>query len=85
MNFFDMSIPRYQVFIKGHPHGTVDKAEFLRVYRNSFPSGDPDEFAECYLFPAFDRNMDGVIDFDDYICTLSSLARGSFKEKFKCM
>ena len=74
---------RYQAFIDDYPCGKVEKANFIQVYRDLYPFGDPDEFAE-YLFPVFDRNMDGVIDFNDHICVLSSFTRGSFEEKYKC-
>lgn len=73
---------QYQVFIKDYPGGKAEKAEFVLNFCKLYPWGDPDEFAE-YLFALFDRNMDGVVDFDDFIRIESTLTRGSLEEKFK--
>jgi Ca2+-binding EF-hand superfamily protein len=54
--------------------------ELLAIYQQFFPFGDPTAFAEL-IFGQFDANKDGVIDFAEYLWSLSVASRGKLEAK----
>jgi neuronal calcium sensor 1 len=81
--FTESSFYRYKGFRKDCPSGQLNKSEFSRIYKQFFPFGDPEEFAD-YVFNVFDENKNGTIDFKEFICALSITSRGRLDEKLKC-
>ncbi len=68
-----------------HGHGrklTMTVEEFKDMYRQIFPQGDADKFAE-HVFRAFDKDENGTINFRDFITTLSIQLKGSYQEKLE--
>ena len=59
---------------------TVD--QFKILYRQTFPNGNPDSFAE-HVFQTFDVEKRGYIDFRQFLTTLSSQLKGNFQEKLE--
>jgi Ca2+-binding EF-hand superfamily protein len=74
---------RYKGFIKDCPSGALDRTEFQRIYKQFFPFGDPSRFAD-YVFAVFDRDKNGVVDFKEFIVSLSISSRGKVEEKLEC-
>lgn len=68
----------YRGFRKDCPQGSIKKAEFVKIFANIFPNGEPEDFAQI-VFNAYDRDRNGSIDFEEFICAMS-LSRCSFEE-----
>lgn len=72
----------HEGFLKDCPTGKLTRSEFLNIYNQSFPGGEPEEFARV-LFSLFDENGDGTIEFDEFLMALSVTSRGKVEEKLE--
>ncbi|GMM36491.1 frequenin [Saccharomycopsis crataegensis] len=72
----------YKGFLRDCPSGQLTNAEFLKIYKQFFPFGDPTDFAN-YIFNVFDKDKNGSIDFKEFIIVLSITSRGSKNEKLE--
>ncbi|KAI9352289.1 EF-hand [Zopfochytrium polystomum] len=70
----------YKGFMQDCPSGSLDKVEFLKIYRQFFPFGDPTAFVE-FAFAAIDENKNGKIDFPEFVRALSVSSRGSIEDR----
>ena len=68
-----------------HGHGrklTMTVEEFKDMYKKIFPEGNAEKFAE-HVFRTFDKDDNGIINFRDFITTLSIQLKGSSEEKLE--
>uniref|UniRef100_A0A8C7KU95 EF-hand domain-containing protein n=1 Tax=Oncorhynchus kisutch TaxID=8019 RepID=A0A8C7KU95_ONCKI len=70
----------YRGFKNECPSGVVNEDTFKQIYAQFFPHGDASTYAH-YLFNAFDSAHSGSIKFEGFIMALSTLLRGSVREK----
>ncbi len=49
----------------------------MKIFANIFPNGEPEDFAQI-VFNAYDRDRNGSIDFEEFICAMS-LSRCNFE------
>lgn len=62
--------------------GKMSKQKFVEMYGKHFQTGDPTIFAG-HVFRTFDKNMDGTIDFAEFIQGLSTISRGTREQKLR--
>lgn len=70
----------YVDFMADSPTGYLSEQEFVRIYQQFFPFGDPSKFA-AFVFKVFDQNSDGCISFQEFVTALSITSRGTIDEK----
>jgi Ca2+-binding EF-hand superfamily protein len=71
----------HKQFKKEAPQGTVTKKDFQVVMKGM---GFEDPFIADLLFAGFDQDRDGVVNFKEFITSLSTLTRGTPDEKIEC-
>ncbi|EGV62676.1 Calcium-binding protein NCS-1 [Yamadazyma tenuis] len=70
----------YKGFIRDCPSGQLSEEEFIKVFKQFFPFGDPLDYCH-YLFKVFDVDKSNYIDFKEFIVALSVTSRGSMDQK----
>jgi Ca2+-binding EF-hand superfamily protein len=73
----------YQGFVKEAPQGYFTKSDFNRMFCQFFPFGEPLAFAQI-MFNMYDTNQNGVLEFKEFMQSLSIATRGKFEEKLQC-
>lgn len=71
----------YKGFMKSCPSGLVSTTDFEDMYSDFF-EGDASEFAN-HVFPTFDSDKSGFIDFKEFMYSLSVTSRGNLEEKLE--
>ncbi|XP_067255468.1 Kv channel-interacting protein 1b isoform X2 [Chanodichthys erythropterus] len=72
----------YRGFKNECPSGVVNEETFKHIYAQFFPHGDASTYAH-YLFNAFDTGNNGSIKFEDFVMGLSTLLRGTVRDKLE--
>lgn len=70
----------YKGFMRDCPSGQLSEEEFIKVFKQFFPFGDPVDYCH-YLFKVFDIDQTNYIDFKEFIIALSITSRGSLDQK----
>ena len=61
----------HEAFVIDCPNGLLTEQNFIKIYIQFCPIGDPKKFAEL-VFRVFDENQDGSIEFEVFIRAFSS-------------
>lgn len=72
----------FKGFIKDCPNGCLTAEDFKRIYCSFFPNGDSAMFSE-YVFRTFDRNRDGIVDFQEFLEGVAVVTRGDLHTKLE--
>ncbi|EDO17314.1 hypothetical protein Kpol_1062p22 [Vanderwaltozyma polyspora DSM 70294] len=67
-------------FLRDCPAGQLTREDFVKTYKQFFPFGYPEDFAN-HVFNVFDKDNNGAIDFKEFITVLSVTSRGTLEEK----
>jgi Ca2+-binding EF-hand superfamily protein len=69
-------------FLREFPGGSLLLDDVCRIFKQFFPFGDSLKLAQ-HLFTIADMNEDGIVDFKEFIQTLSHFVRGNAKDRVK--
>ena len=72
----DQVSARYEEFLKAHPSGCITKDEFSSMIRTCYP-GIETESLERHIFRMYDTNLDGCIDFKEFMVVLYIMSAGT--------
>ncbi|KAJ3053228.1 hypothetical protein HDU79_009849 [Rhizoclosmatium sp. JEL0117] len=72
----------YKGFMKECPTGSLTKAAFKDMYKQYFPLGNPDAYADR-VFHLFDVDKNGFIDFKEFVSAVSVSTKGTEVEKLQ--
>uniref|UniRef100_A0A0N5AYC6 Neuronal calcium sensor 2 n=1 Tax=Syphacia muris TaxID=451379 RepID=A0A0N5AYC6_9BILA len=72
----------YKGFIKDCPKGQLSKEQFIKVYKDFFPSGSAEDFCE-HVFRTFDVDGSGYIDFKEFLLTINVTSSGTPQQKLE--
>lgn len=70
----------YRGFKQECPLGTVDESRFKFLFSQFFPFGDATKYAQ-FVFGTFCQSGSNVINFEEFLSSLSLVARGSLQDK----
>jgi Ca2+-binding EF-hand superfamily protein len=70
----------YKGFLRDCPSGKLSEEEFMKIFKQFFPFGDPTNYCH-YLFKVFDVDNSKYIEFKEFIVTLSITSRGTNDQK----
>ncbi len=84
----------HEYFISRYPTQTISKKDFITEmlqfnvksliikFLFNFKGGARDFWER--VFRSFDNNNDGIIDFKEYLLSLSTIGKGSLEDKLNC-
>jgi len=72
----------YEKFIANHPKGKMDKKSFTDMMNLCYPEADKENIQK-HIFRMYDSNLDGVIDFREFMLVVYIMSRGTPEENLK--
>ncbi|KAL3106745.1 hypothetical protein niasHT_012010 [Heterodera trifolii] len=82
-NFTEEQIKEwYKGFVQDCPKGHLTKEQFIKVYKDFFPSGSAEGFCE-HVFRTFDTDNSGFIDFKEFLLAINVTSSGTPEQKLE--
>merc|ERR1711990_945258 len=78
----DKLLEQYKRFLRKHPSGKLDFSGMKSMLRESIPEADTSGLVE-HVWRIYDTNLDGEIDFREFMLALSVMSRGSAEENLR--
>merc|ERR1712018_242791 len=72
----------YKRFLRKHPSGKLDLSGMKSMLRESIPEADTSGLVE-HVWRIYDTNLDGEIDFREFMLALSVMSRGSAEDNLR--
>jgi len=72
----------HKEFLKAHPKGRLTKQDVTKLYKKTYPKGDPAAVVD-ELFRAYDADKDGTIDFREFLVGLGAAQNSNDESKLK--
>jgi len=72
----------YQQFLESHPSGSMEPASLKAMLQESLPGADIAGLAE-HIWRIYDTNLDGEVDFREFMLALCVMKTGSPEENLK--
>lgn len=72
----------HKEFLKEYPKGKLTKEDLGKLYKKTFPDGNPDQVVN-ELFRVYDMDKSGTIDFREFLAGLGVMSKGSEDEKLR--
>lgn len=72
----------YEEFLTEFPDGNIRKEQFVQLYQRMMPHGNAKAFAEN-IFRAYDQDGNGLVDFQEFMRTMSVTSKGTISEKLE--
>ena len=70
---------QFDQFLQKHPDGKISKKQFKSMMTLCHPKAKPEKL-EDHIFPMFDFNRDGSIDFQEFMIVLYIMSNGTPEE-----
>ena len=70
---------QFDNFLVKHPDGKIDKGEFKEMMKTCYPDAKAENL-ENHIFPMYDFNGDGHIDFQEFMIVLYIMSSGTREE-----
>ena len=70
---------QFDTFLKKHPDGKISKSQFKEMMKACYPQAKDDNL-DNHIFPMYDNNGDGYIDFQEFMIVLYVMCAGTREE-----
>lgn len=72
----------YKGYLRDCPSGQLTEEDFVKIYQQFFPFGDPKDYCH-FLFLQFDKDNSKIIEFREFIFAFSTSSRGTHEQKIE--
>jgi len=72
----------HKEFLKDYPKGKLTKADMKKLYKKTYPTGDPEDAVE-ELFRVYDMDNSGTMDFREFLAGLGVMSKGNDEGKLR--